>query len=305
MSVQGLGYVVIEATNIDKWHEFLTNVVGAMPGGTGADGAQLYRIDGRAARFRIMKGDTDRLTAAGWELPNAKAFQDMKAALSGSGCIVTEGDRDKRGVAALACGKDPAGHDFEIFYGAEKADSEFQSPAGVSGFVTGPLGMGHVVYGAANFDETHKFYRDIMGFGDTDLPQIEAGPPGSPKMEIAFMHAQTGRHHSVAVIQMPPPPMGCVHIMIEAAEREDVDAAYERMTAAGVPVSATLGQHTNDEVVSFYMQTPSGFDLEFGWDGLVVDPATWVPTAHTEISKWGHEWAWQKAAAEAAAKEAN
>ena len=92
--------------------------------------------------------------------------------------------------------------------------------------------------------------------------------------------------------------------MIEAKTRADVDAAYERMQGADVPVSATLGQHTNDKVISFYMQSPGGFDVEFGWDGLVVDPATWKPTAHTTPSQWGHEWAWQKAAAEAAAKEA-
>ena len=48
-------------------------------------------------------------------------------------------------------------------------------------------------------------------------------------------------------------------------------------------------------MTSFYMQTPGGFDLEFGCDGLVIDPATWETTAHTEISVWGHRWAWQEA----------
>ncbi|NQV94324.1 MAG: VOC family protein [Sphingomonadales bacterium] len=305
MTVQGLGYVVIETTDKAKWHEYLTKIVGAMANGEGSDGAALYRLDERAARFRVIRGEADRFAVAGWELADAAAFQSMKSRLADAGCVMTDCDATRRGVAALACGKDPAGSDFEIFYGPDEASSPFESPAGVTGFVTGKLGMGHVVYGSLAFHDTHNFYRDTMGFGDTDLPEIEAGPPGSPKMGIAFMHAATGRHHSVAVIQMPEPPAGCVHIMVEARTRADVDAAYQRMQAADVPVSATLGQHTNDEVISFYMQTPGGFDLEFGWDGLVVDPATWVPTAHTEVSKWGHEWAWQKAAAKAAAEEAN
>ncbi len=302
MSVQGLGYVVIETSDLAKWDAYLTLVVGAMADGTGADGAALYRIDERAARFRIIPSDQDRFAVAGWELADQAAYDAMLTTLRGAGTQMVEGDGASRGVAALASGTDPAGHSFEIFHGAAQADTPFVSPADVSGFVTGPLGMGHVVYGTLAFAETHAFYRDVMGFGDTDLPEIEMGPPGSPKMGIAFMHAATGRHHSVAVIQMPDPPSGCVHIMVEAKAREDVDKAYERMSAANVPVSATLGQHNNDQVISFYMQTPGGFDLEFGWDGLVIDPASWTPTAHVVPSKWGHEWAWQKAAAEAEAQ---
>ncbi len=302
--VESLGYVVIETTDKAKWDAYLTKIIGAMPGGTGGDGAALYRLDERAARFRIIKGDADRFAVAGWELADADAFDQMIEDLRAAGCEVTMGDAASRDVNALARSSDPAGNSFEIFHGAAKADTAFDSPAAVSGFVTGKLGMGHVVYGTLQFQEAHDFYRDVMGFGDTDIPEIEVGPPGTPKMGVAFMHAATGRHHSVAVIQMPEPPAGCVHIMVEAKTRADVDAAYERMQAANVPVSATLGQHTNDEVISFYMKCPAGFDVEFGWDGLIVDPATWKPTAHTTPSKWGHEWEWQKAAAEAAAKEA-
>lgn len=302
--VQSLGYVVIETTDMAKWDTYLTEIIGAMSGGTGDDGAALYRLDERAARFRIIKSDADRFSVAGWELADAGEFDRMIEDLRAAGREVTIGDPASRGVTALAESSDPAGHRFEIFHGAANADTDFESPAGISGFVTGKLGMGHVVYGSLQFHEAHDFYLDVMGFGDTDIPEIEVGPPGTPKMGVAFMHAATGRHHSVAVIQMPEPAAGCVHIMIEARTRADVDAAYERMQRAGVPVSATLGQHTNDQVISFYMQSPGGFDVEFGWDGLVVDPATWKPTAHTTPSQWGHEWAWQKAAAEAAAKEA-
>jgi 3,4-dihydroxy-9,10-secoandrosta-1,3,5(10)-triene-9,17-dione 4,5-dioxygenase len=303
MGVKALGYVVIETTQLKKWDRFLTEIVGAMPAGKGDDGAALYRLDGRAARFRLIESERDALSSVGWEVADRDAFDVLLEKLRDFGCHVTDGDARSRGVTALACFVDPAGSPMEIFYGADEASTAFSSSAGVSGFVTGELGMGHVVYAALNFAECHDFYRAIMGFGDTDLPEIEAGPPGSPKMGIAFMHTTTGRHHSVAVIQMPPPPFGCVHLMVEASSMADVELAYERAQAADVPISATLGQHQNDEVTSFYMQSPSGFDIEFGFDGLVIDPSTWVTTAHTEISKWGHEWAWQKAMKESQAAE--
>lgn len=300
LGVQSLGYLVIETTDMVKWHDYMVNVIGAMPAGKNASGAHLYRLDERAARFYFIENDShERFSVSGWEVASAEAFEDMVDKLRAARRHVTIGDPKLRGVSALASSSDPAGNRLEVFYGADHVDDIFKSPAGVSKFVTGDLGMGHVVYGALEFDETRAFYRDVMGFGESDIPEIEVGPPGTPKMGACFMHAATGRHHSVALLQMPAPPAGCVHIMVEASELSDVDAAYERMMAANVPVSATLGQHTNDQVTSFYMQSPAGFDVEFGWGGLVVDPATWQVTAHTKMDVWGHEWSWQKAAKDA------
>jgi 3,4-dihydroxy-9,10-secoandrosta-1,3,5(10)-triene-9,17-dione 4,5-dioxygenase len=41
-------------------------------------------------------------------------------------------------------------------------------------------------------------------------------------------------------------------------------------------------------MVSFYLQTPAGFDIEYGTDGLLVDDATWVSRFTTAVSSWGH-----------------
>ena len=56
----------------------------------------------------------------------------------------------------------------------------------------------------------------------------------------------------------------------------------------GAPVSITLGRHSNDRMVSFYVRTPSGFDVEFGWDGWQVDWSNYVPTRSEIFSLWGH-----------------
>ena len=54
------------------------------------------------------------------------------------------------------------------------------------------------------------------------------------------------------------------------------------------PVSSTLGRHANDLMVSFYVQTPGGFDIEYGTDGRIVDDSTWVSRETTAVSLWGH-----------------
>jgi len=309
MGVKSLGYVVIETRDPGAWDRFMTEVVGLMPAPAVGETARCYRMDARPFRFRIEQGDSEKLVAPGWDMGGQASFDAAVDALRAAGRPVTLADEASaatRGVARLARSSDPVGNVFEIFHGDTRDDVPFVSPAGVSGFVTDgddAMGMGHAVIAAPDFAPTHAFYRDVLGFGDSDLPHFHfnGGGPDDPGMRFAFMHAENGRHHSLALGEMPTPPSGCIHLMIEARTLEDVGRAYDRMRLAGVPVAATLGKHVNDEVTGFYMQTPGGFDLEFGWQGLVIDPATWTPTAHQQVSEWGHVWAWQ-AAMEAASK---
>ena len=47
-------------------------------------------------------------------------------------------------------------------------------------------------------------------------------------------------------------------------------------------MSASLGRHVNDKMLSFYMKTPGGFDCEYGCEGMqVTDDENWVaPRVH-------------------------
>jgi hypothetical protein len=37
------------------------------------------------------------------------------------------------------------------------------------------------------------------------------------------------------------------------------------------------------------MQTPSGFDIEYGFGGLQIDDETWQTTSYDKPSIWGHK----------------
>jgi 3,4-dihydroxy-9,10-secoandrosta-1,3,5(10)-triene-9,17-dione 4,5-dioxygenase len=54
-------------------------------------------------------------------------------------------------------------------------------------------------------------------------------------------------------------------------------------------MSATLGRHVNDLMLSFYMRTPGGFDVEFGCEGRQVDDEKWIARESTAVSLWGHD----------------
>ena len=85
-----------------------------------------------------------------------------------------------------------------------------------------------------------------------------------------------------------PNPCKCVHVMLEVDELDHVGRALERVRKHKAPLSATLGRHMNDEMVSFYVKSPAGFDVEFGTEGLQVDDARWVARESTAVSYWGH-----------------
>jgi hypothetical protein len=79
------------------------------------------------------------------------------------------------------------------------------------------------------------------------------------------------------------------HFMLEVNSIDDVGAALDLASKAGVPVVSTLGRHSNDQMMSFYMSTPSGFEVEYGWGGRLVDDATWQVQRHDRGTLWGHK----------------
>ncbi|NLR39895.1 VOC family protein [Novosphingobium sp. ERW19] len=307
MGIKALGYVRIETARAEAWDHFMTQVVGTMRADSPRDGVAAYRIDDRPFRFWVERGESDRLVAAAYEVGDAAELAALRETIAGLGREIVDGDADAakaRGVAAFFATSDPSGNGLEFFHGDVRDDVAFVSPAGVSGFVTGDMGMGHAVFATPNFDEAHAFYKAI-GFHDTDIPRFHfSDDPNDPGMGFAFMHADNGRHHSVAIAEMPVPPSACIHLMLEMKTQSDVGKCHDRMRLNKVPESASIGRHVNDQTFGFYMQTPSGFDIEIGADPLVIDPTNWTPTAHLIPSEWGHVWAWQKALEEQAGEQA-
>jgi 3,4-dihydroxy-9,10-secoandrosta-1,3,5(10)-triene-9,17-dione 4,5-dioxygenase len=300
MTVRSLGYLVIETQDLGRWRAFATDLLGLMPAEGGADDVLLFRLDDRPFRLWVQKGTRDALVAPGWEFASKADYDAALNRLRDAGRPVeTAGVLEARArhTYELARSSDPAGNPMELFHGRFVDYAPFVSPAGVSGFVTGThgdMGLGHIVLTAPNFEETHAFYKDVLGFGDTDLGRFYLGGGGAddPGIGFAFLHCN-GRHHSLALGQLPESPNGAVHMMLEVASLPDVGRAYDKVlrSKGAIPLSATLGQHVNDKMTSFYVQSPSGFDIEYGWNGLVIDPATWIPTTSLAVSAWGHKWA--------------
>jgi 2,3-dihydroxybiphenyl 1,2-dioxygenase len=276
--VRALGYLRLGVTDEAAWACFATAVLGLQPAG-----AHRYRVDARSWRLETVPAATDGLVAVGLEVADANALAAIGDWLTKAGAPVesarpeTLADRNVRGLLRSA---DPAGTPLEFFWGQRIEVAPFASPRG-GRFVTGDLGLGHVVLGVGpeRYRDTVAFYRDLLGFRVSDYFRMG-------EREATFLHCNP-RHHSLAIGEWPAAP-ALIHFMLELEDLDAVGFALDACYAKGVRVKRTLGRHSNDRMVSFYAETPSGFDVEVGWGGRLIDDATWTVAEVAHGTLWGH-----------------
>jgi 3,4-dihydroxy-9,10-secoandrosta-1,3,5(10)-triene-9,17-dione 4,5-dioxygenase len=290
--IRSLGYLRIEATDVEAWRAFGVKVLG-MVQGRGPDPDALYlRMDDFPARLVIVPGERDRLLVCGYEVTDGAALARLARTLDEAGVATKQAsaaELAERRVADLIRVDDPFGNTLELFCGAALDNRPAISQYG-NRFVTGDGGLGHVVLSANDDAAGLHFYSGLLGFQLRDsmrlIPETIGLPPGGDPVWMRFLGCGP-RHHSVAFAPIPA-KTGIVHIMLEVDALDDVGRAVDRCQKNGAPLVATLGRHANDFMVSFYLRTPSGFDIEYGTGGLLVDSATWVSRETTAHSVWGH-----------------
>lgn len=281
MTICALGYLGVRSDRLDDWSGFAGQLLG-MQEIDRAGQSLAFRMDDRKQRLVVSNEPGETLAFMGWEVEAKDDLQLYAARLEQAGIAVAEGSRalaDRRFVADLIVCADPAGNRLELFHGPMIASDPFVPGRPIDGFKTGPLGMGHAVVHAKNIDAMLPFYRDLLGFGISDY--------GLTPYPLYFFHVN-GRHHSFAMVGSGQ--VGFHHFMVEYQNLDDVGQGYDLAGLEENRLAYTLGRHTNDFMTSFYAHSPSGFFVENGWGGRVVDPDTWEPHETFDgPSFWGHE----------------
>lgn len=248
-------------------------------------------MDEYRQRIILEEDSADDILEAGWEFETEEELNLYVESLRARGVAVTQSNREDcsaRCVEKVYWCEDPTGYKHAFYFGPELASATQPFRSKVlcgSGFNTGPLGLGHILTRADDYQASVEFYRTILGLRLSDYIREEREP--GFVIDATFLHAKTGRHHSLATASMPGNKR-LNHLMVEVNEMDDVGLAYDRCVAAGVPMVQHLGHHPNDRAFSFYVRTPSGFALEFGHGGVVIDDATWKVVNYPKLSDWGH-----------------
>jgi 3,4-dihydroxy-9,10-secoandrosta-1,3,5(10)-triene-9,17-dione 4,5-dioxygenase len=264
--IKNLAYIGFASPDVDAWRTFGPEVLGAELAPDGPDGSVRLRVDDAVHRIAVHPGERNELAYLGWEVDDTA---DTVRALAAAGITVED--------SAFV---DPFGFRHELVTKVEQG-AAFTPGRPMSGFVTGEQGLGHVVLIVPDLEAGVTFFTEVLGFRLSD--SIESD------LSLRFLHCagHAARHHTVALASVPG-MVGIHHLMLEVETIDDVGTAYDIVNEQGLELAMTLGRHTNDLMTSFYVRTPSGFEIEYGTGGLVVDDDTWEVGLHHAGSIWGH-----------------
>ncbi|MCY4462567.1 MAG: VOC family protein [Albidovulum sp.] len=281
MSVSALAYLGVGSDKCEEWSEFAGRLLGMQQVDRGGK-SLTFRMDDRKQRLAISGEAGDTLAFMGWEVDSCDDLTMYANRLENTGIEVAEGSRalaDRRCVEALVCFRDPEGNRVELCWNPIVDTEPFRPGRPISGFKTGPLGMGHAVLHVRDPAPCVKFYTDLLDFNLTDY--------GLTPYPLYFFHVN-GRHHSFALVGSGG--AGFHHFMVEYQNLDDVGQGYDLAQHEEGLIAYTLGRHTNDFMTGFYANSPSGFFVENGWGGRVIDPDEWEPHETFDgPSFWGHE----------------
>jgi extradiol dioxygenase len=280
--IKQLGYMGLNVVDTDAWHALMTDVLGMQAIGEPGTDVSHLRLDNRHHRMSLYPSGRNSTAYIGWEVADENDLAQAKQTLTSRGIEVSPGTAEQRldrRVQDLIRFTDLNGIQMEIYHGAQNHDDNRSR-----GFVTGDLGLGHVVCASADPKASLDFYCQTLDFQVSDT--MEAGP-----MWLAFLRCNP-RHHSLGFGSERPGGTRAGHIshlMVEAKEMDDVGKAYDLCLAREIPIWMSLGKHSNDHLTSFYLISPSGFAIEYGYGGRLIDDENWQIEHLDTATIWGHK----------------
>lgn len=286
-----MGYALIESNRITEWKKFGADGLGLHADQINAD-ELVFRMDNHARRLIISSGPAEDFVAVGWQAENEDVIKEIVRRLHARGVETRQGTSEEarlRGVESFVQFVGPKRMLIELFTRPVLTDKPLK--ALTSGWITGDIGMGHLAITSAKPEAMLHFWKTCFDARLTDV--IEAAISGI-QLEIEFLRLNE-RHHSIAVAatkgrRLDPIRTRVQHMNLEVASMDDMTNAYIRCRKLGFRVAMGVGLHTNDKDLSFYVITPSGFQIECGWNPVLVqDESTWTPKVHQGISLWGHQ----------------
>ncbi len=285
-----MGYSVIQTNRIKEWRVFGQECLGMhLAKSTGVSLA--FRLDEHDRRIMVETGPAEDVVVIGIELADKETLNTVLQRLKGQNVEVAKlssAEAKNRGVEALWGFIGPKNLTIELYTKALKAKEPLDMLT--SAFVTGDAGFGHYAMTSKEPERMVSFWEEIFDARTSDF--IEQKVNGL-MLDIRFLRFNE-RHHSVAVAatrgqRLDPIRTRIQHMNIQAKSLDDLTAAYQRCKKMGYKMARGVGQHPNDRELSFYVISPSGFEIEFGWEPIAVEEEGWETTTYKAISIWGHK----------------
>ncbi len=284
VQVTELGYMGLGVSDLDAWKTFAREILALEVSDDDEPDRGYLRMDYWHHRFVLHADGSDDLAYLGFRVAGAEEFGEMQKQLANAGIAYRVGslaEAEERRVLEVMKLADPDGNPVEIFHGPLlRKNRPFHPGRGMHGkFVTGGGGLGHCIVRERDSDAALRFYQ-VLGMRGGVEYKFGNGPNA---LQLRFMHCNA-RDHSVAW-GVGSPDKRLNHIMLEVDNLDDVGITHDLVRKAKIPVAIQLGKHANDHMFSFYVKSPSGFNIEYGFGGR---PAT-HQSEYYDADFYGHE----------------
>jgi len=287
--VTELGYVRFGVSDLDAWRFFVTDLLGLELRDDINDGKLWVRIDYQHHRICIEQNDCDDLLAMGLRVAGREEFRELQGVLTEANIAFEVGDEAlaiDRQVLEIMMLEDPAGNPIEIYHGPHiEPQMPFYPARRRHGkFVTGDGGLGHMIVRDRDADEAYEFYK-LLGLRSASEFRVPVPPEMGGYIRGRFMHCDhpTAREHTIAFGLERAKRIN--HLLMETDNIDDVMVTYERLKAHGeYPIMLDIGRHPNDQQMSFYVRSPSGFLIEIGYGGGALSNQSYILNG----DYWGH-----------------
>lgn len=287
-----MGYLVVGSRKIAEWKQFATQAIGLQLASESPD-ELAFRMDAHARRLIVLNDASEDLLAVGWHVDSESVLALLLSRLQRKGVNVEHVDDKRaasRGVTAFHRFIGPKGLIIEMFTRPILDENPLEMRC--NGFHTGAAGMGHLSLMSLEPERCIDFWQELFDARVSDTISLAAG--GKIVLDVTFLRLNE-RHHSVAIAATRGKAIDMFrtrinHFNLEVATLDELTLAYERCQRLGCKFVRGVGQHPNDKELSFYVATPSGFELEIGWDALTVNEDTWQEgMSYPNMSTWGHD----------------
>ncbi|KAB0499130.1 VOC family protein [Pseudomonas vancouverensis] len=284
-----MGYAVIESNHLESWRSLFQDGIG-LHLACDDEQAVAFRMDSHQRRIIVQRGRQEDFIAVGWQLRDQETLTEVLLRLKRLGIQAENSDPSEaaqRGVKEFWRIVGPKGMAVELFWEPLITDEPLTMLN--AGFITGIAGMGHLAITSRKPQQMRRFWQEIFDARDSDhIVERIAGLT----LDIDFLRVNE-RHHSIAIARLRDLPMDPVRTRIQHMNLLTISAgaltdAFLRCRKLGFEMAHEIGEHPNDREQSFYVMTPCGFEVELGWNALVVDEAQWQTTSYQGISLWGH-----------------
>lgn len=260
-----LGYVALKVHDVMKVSEHYENTLGLTLVEEGDQGERYLSTGMDHHNIILTKSTESELDAVGWQIAETDSLQNIAKYLKEQGFDAEIKTDAQPGIKELIELTDPSGHTVHLFQKIEMPGPGYKLDK------VAPFKLGHLALGSLNKEKAVAFYKEILGFHETDKIGEKA----------TFLTCNRD-HHTLNVSNFGYKMLH--HIAFELKDASHHTVACDVLHAHKVPVVWGPFRHTAGHNIASYHHDPelNLIELYTEMDQYIADLGIFEPRPYHE-----------------------